>query len=54
MLYDSGGLKLGIPACRRRVNEQPGLTGLHTVWLREHNRIVEELRDINPHWVDER
>ena len=37
-----------------RVNEQPGLTGLHTVWLREHNRIVEELGDITPHWDDER
>ena len=26
-----------------RVNEQPGLTSIHTLWVREHNRVVEEL-----------
>ncbi|KAF2346440.1 hypothetical protein FHG87_022804, partial [Trinorchestia longiramus] len=37
-----------------RVNEQPGLASLHTVWLREHNRIVTELAVVNPHWNDDR
>lgn len=29
-----------------RVNEQPGLTAMHTVWMRNHNKIVEELEKI--------
>ncbi|XP_032290596.1 peroxidasin [Drosophila virilis] len=33
-----------------RVNEQVGLLAMHTVWMREHNRIAIKLREINPHW----
>ena len=33
-----------------RANEHLGMIALHTVFLREHNRLVEELHVLNPHW----
>lgn len=37
-----------------RVNEQPGLTALHLIWLRQHNLVAQKLNEVNPHWDDER
>ena len=37
-----------------RVNEQPNLIVIHTVFLREHNRIVGILSELNPTWDGER
>ncbi|XP_070403291.1 thyroid peroxidase isoform X1 [Nothobranchius furzeri] len=36
-----------------RVNEGLPLIALHTLWLREHNRIAEALKHINHHWSPE-
>ena len=37
-----------------RVNEQIHLTVLHTLYVRDHNRMALELGKLNPHWDDER
>lgn len=36
-----------------RANFEPSLAVLHTLWHREHNRIAEKLRELNPLWSDE-
>lgn len=37
-----------------RANEQVGLLAMHTIWMREHNRIARRLYEINPHWRGEK
>ena len=37
-----------------RVNENPLLSVMHTVFMREHNRVADILSNINPAWSDER
>ena len=36
------------------MNEQPNLSVLHTVFLREHNRVASQLQQRNQAWSDER
>lgn len=35
-----------------RSNEHLGLLSMHTIWVREHNRLAEELKKLNSHWDD--
>lgn len=37
-----------------RANENPLLSGLHTLFVREHNRMCDELAKQHPDWTDER
>ena len=37
-----------------RANEQLGLSAIHTLWMREHNRIAKALGELNPDWDGER
>ena len=36
-----------------RANENAALTSMHTLFVREHNRIADELADKHPKWSDE-
>ncbi|CAK1588655.1 unnamed protein product [Parnassius mnemosyne] len=37
-----------------RANEQIGLAAMHTIFMREHNRIATKLKAINPFWDGDR
>lgn len=43
-------LNLGVFQGDTRSSETPKLAALHTLFVREHNRLATELRRLNPHW----
>jgi len=55
---DQDACQFGVGTCYKagdsRANGLPQLTVLHTLWIREHNRLAKQLSHINPHWGDER
>ena len=60
MPYNTGGLdNAGGPGANMflagdiRSNEQSGLTAMHTVFVREHNRLADQISFANPGWSDE-
>jgi peroxidase len=36
-----------------RANENPLLIGMHTIFVREHNRLCDQLKERYPHWTDD-
>lgn len=58
--YNTGGLPnggglgaAGFVAGDVRANEQSGLTAIHTLFVREHNRLADQISAANPGWNDE-
>jgi peroxidase len=55
---NSCGDASGTIACfqggEERTNENMGLVGLQTLFMREHNRIATELARVNPFWNDQK
>jgi len=37
----------------KRINENAGLASMHTIFLREHNRVARQLKEVNPHWTSD-
>ncbi|GFV80851.1 peroxidase [Trichonephila clavipes] len=37
-----------------RLNQHTALSGIQTIYMREHNRIATKMKELNPHWEEER
>lgn len=54
MADDTRSLQKYFVAGDVRANENPLLTGIHTIFVREHNRLCDEIKSNHPTWNDER
>ncbi|MBP0003028.1 MAG: heme peroxidase [Cyanobacteria bacterium SBC] len=45
--------EVGFATGDERVNENNSLAAQHTLWVRNHNRLAEELAQVHPDWTDE-
>lgn len=43
-----------LPQGDSRASEMPELTSMHTLFVREHNRLATELKRLNARWDGER
>lgn len=50
----SGDKKICFNSGDTRVNMHPWLSGMHTIWAREHNRIARNLAVLNPTWSSDK
>lgn len=53
-MYNFVNQLLFIPIGDSRINQTPTLALLHTLLLREHNRVAGILGSMNPLWSDEK
>uniref|UniRef100_H2ZNT3 Thyroid peroxidase n=1 Tax=Ciona savignyi TaxID=51511 RepID=H2ZNT3_CIOSA len=52
--FDASGVNIPcFHAGDGRVSEHLTLSAIHTIWVREHNRIARVLKAMNPHWSGE-
>lgn len=42
------------PAGDQRVNQEPDLAVIHTLFARHHNLLADQLAQLNPSWSDRR
>lgn len=43
-----------LPSGDMRSSEMPELTSMHTLFVREHNRLATQLKRLNPRWNGEK
>uniref|UniRef100_A0A8D9FEH5 Peroxidase n=1 Tax=Cacopsylla melanoneura TaxID=428564 RepID=A0A8D9FEH5_9HEMI len=53
-IRDSASVNVCYASGDSRVNLNPHTTVMYTLWMREHNRIADQLARVNPQWSDER